>query len=108
MEIQVEKLPKPRKKGIQVIMNKDKACLKHIMDVIQDVENFTAGTTEKEFLENKKTQYAVQMPLEMIGEATKNLSSDLKMKNKQVKWKKYSEMQNSLRHRYFEVDLEHV
>ncbi len=64
--------------------------------------------TEKEFLENKKKQYAVQMPLEMIGEATKNLSSDLKMKNKQVKWKKYSEMQNSLRHRYFEVDLEHV
>jgi len=78
------------------------------MDAISDAEHFTKGLTEEKFFKNKEKQYAVVKAIEIIGEATKNLSDDLKSKNQQVPWKDIVGMRDRLIHGYFGVDLELV
>ena len=46
--------------------------------------------------------------LEIIGEATKSLSEELKTKYPQVPWKEIAGMRDKLIHQYFGVDLELV
>lgn len=55
-------------------MRRDKAYLQHILDAISDIEKFTEDISQEEFYKNKEKQYAVLRALEIIGEATKNLS----------------------------------
>ncbi len=59
-------------------MKKDETYLKHITEAISDIEKFTEDLSEKEFMANKEKQYAVLRALEILGEATKNLSAELK------------------------------
>ena len=68
-------------------MKRDKAYLEHILEAISDIELFVKGVKEEEFFENKEKQYAVLRALEVIGEATKNLGSELKVGNPEVDWR---------------------
>jgi uncharacterized protein with HEPN domain len=86
-------------------MNKDKTYLNHIVDAISDAESFVEGLNEEEFLKNKEKQYAVLKAIEIIGEATKNLSVELKRNNHQVPWRDISGMRDKLIHDYFGVKL---
>ena len=63
------------------------------------------GVPEEEFFENKEKQYAVLRALEIIGEATKNLSDELKTKSSDVDWKNIAGMRDKLIHAYFGVNL---
>jgi uncharacterized protein with HEPN domain len=87
---------------------KDNAYLKHIIDAISDIKRFMEGLTKKEFLENKEKQYAVLRALEIIGEATKNLSKEMKAKHSEIQWKDISGMRDKLIHEYFGVNLDLV
>ena len=86
-------------------MKSDKIYLRHIFDAICDIEKFMQGISEQEFSKNKEKQYAVLRALEIIGEATKNLNSELKIKNAGVDWKNIAGMRDKLIHAYFGVNL---
>jgi uncharacterized protein with HEPN domain len=86
-------------------MKKDEAYLTHILDAISDIQEFVEGVTEHEFFDNKEKHYAVLRALEIIGEATKNLSPELKVKYCEVDWKNIAGMRDRLIHAYFGVDL---
>ena len=68
-------------------MRRDKAYLKHILEAIFNVEKFIEGLTKEEFFKNVEKQYAVLRGLEIIGEATKNLSRELRAKHREVPWR---------------------
>jgi uncharacterized protein with HEPN domain len=87
-------------------MKKDKEYLQDIVDAISDIEKFIEGTTEKEFCRNKEKQYAVVRALEIIGEATKNLSRDLRTKHGKIPWRDIAGMRDKLIHMYFGVKLD--
>ena len=61
--------------------------------------------SEEEFFGNREKQYAVLRALEIIGEATKNLSGELKAKSPEVDWKNIAGMRDKLIHSYFGVNL---
>jgi uncharacterized protein with HEPN domain len=86
-------------------MRKDKAYFRHILDAISDIKRFMKGLTEEEFFENKEKQYAVLRALEIIGEATKNLSKETKSEHPEIQWNDIAGMRDKLIHQYFGVNL---
>ncbi len=89
-------------------MKKDKAYLKDILDAISDIEAFIANINESEFYINKEKKYAVVRALEIIGEAVKNLSKELRAKHKEIPWKEIAGMRDKLIHWYFGIKWELV
>lgn len=89
-------------------MKSDKIYLSHIKDAIKDIESFTEKIDKKGFQESKLIQSAVTRQVEIIGEATKNLSSAIRNKHKDIPWKDIAGMRDMLIHEYFGVDLEAV
>ena len=79
--------------------------LKHILESIAKIEEFTEGISKTGFVASAKTQDAVIWRIEIIGEAIKNLPNDFTEKHSGVQWKEFARMRNKLIHAYFGVDL---
>lgn len=60
------------------------------------------------FLADTKTQDAVTRNLEIVGEATKNLSEGLRTAYPDVPWKDMARVRDRLIHHYFGVNLDIV
>lgn len=87
-------------------MKKDpKFFLKHILESIEVIENFTEDISEDEFMESVKTRDAVIRRLTIIGEAANNLPAELKKQYSEVSWGDIIGLRNLLTHEYFGVDL---
>ena len=54
------------------------------------------------FFDNKQLQASIIRQIEVIGEATKNVSPSLKEKYPEIPWKEISGMRDMLIHEYFE------
>ncbi len=64
--------------------------------------------TNKDFFEDIKTQDAVIRNIEIIGEATKNLSDEIRNRYPEIPWKELAGMRDRLIHQYFGVNLDIV
>ncbi len=82
--------------------------LKDIFRAIEDAEEITTGIDLQTFTSNKEKLYSTIHCLEIIGEAVKNLPSEIKVKYTQIPWKKIAGMRDKLIHGYFSVDSESV
>ncbi len=87
-------------------MKEPKIFIEHIIENIEDIENFTEKVNKEKFLKNKEKQNAVIRSLEIIGEAVKNLPQKIKTKYKDVPWKEIAGTRDKITHHYFGVDLE--
>jgi len=86
----------------------DKDFLHDIQEAIRRIAIYTHGMTYTAFLEDIKTQDAIIRNLEIIGEATKNLSKDLRTNHPQIPWKGMAGVRDRLIHHYFGVNLDIV
>ncbi len=86
----------------------DLVYLDHILDSIERIEEYTEGMEGPDFLSNKLVQDGTIRQIEIIGEATKNLSKDFREKYPQVPWKDIAGMRDRLIHHYFGVNLKDV
>jgi uncharacterized protein with HEPN domain len=89
-------------------MKRDDVYLKHILESIGAILTYTDGIEKEEFLENTLIQDAVLRNLEIIGEATKNLSAQFREQNNTPPWGKMAGMRDKLIHQYMGVDIETV
>ena len=87
---------------------RNKEYLKDIKDSIERVTSYTEGLTYDEFMKDNKTQDAVVRNLEVIGEATKNLSDSLRKKHPQIPWRDLTGVRDKLIHGYFRIDYDIV
>jgi uncharacterized protein with HEPN domain len=80
------------------------AYLDHIVDAIQDIQRYTSVGRDA-FVSDRMRQDAVIRKLEIIGEAVKNLSDEIKQLAPSTPWRKIAGMRDRLTHQYFGVDL---
>jgi len=86
----------------------DTVYLKHIRDAILRIEEYTKAVGYDDFIKNNLIQDGVIRQLEIIGEATKRLSTEFKNKYPQVPWKDVAGMRDKLIHDYLGVDIDAV
>ncbi len=83
----------------------DKVYLQDILEAISRIETYTTGASYESFLTNNLLQDGVIRQLEIIGEASRNLTDALRANHPQVPWRRIIGMRNRIMHVYFSVDL---
>jgi uncharacterized protein with HEPN domain len=84
----------------------DSVYLHHIIDAFMQIEYYIDGISHEEFLSNKLLQDGVIRQLEVMGEAARNLSDDLRNEYPQVPWRQMIGLRNRMIHAYFNVNLQ--
>lgn len=79
--------------------------LEDILTAIDETAEFTNNLSFEMFAHDRKTINAVIRSLEVLGEAAKRISDDLRAKAPEVPWKYMAGMRDKLIHEYFNVDL---
>src|SRR3989338_8117274 len=82
--------------------------IRHILENIEKIEDFSKGISKEELKNDELRKYAIVRAIEIIGEAVKNLSSEFKEKHKDIPWKEIIGTRDIMIHKYFGVDLEIV
>jgi uncharacterized protein with HEPN domain len=82
--------------------------LQAIEDAIERILDYTADFTGERYLRDYKTQDAVVRNLEVIGEATKNLSDEFRAKYPKLPWQEMVGTRDRLMHHYFGINHEIV
>jgi uncharacterized protein with HEPN domain len=78
-----------------------------IADIIlccDKILRFTRGMNQGQLAEQELVQDAVLRNIEIIGEAAKQLSDDVRARMPGIEWKKIAGMRDWLSHVYFRVD----
>jgi uncharacterized protein with HEPN domain len=88
-------------------MKNDRIYLKHILDAIAKINQYVSVGYD-EFMARSHWQDATIRQLEIIGEATKQLSEDIRIRHPDVPWRRIAGMRDVLIHGYMGVDLEAV
>lgn len=86
----------------------DLDCLGDCREAILRIDAYIKGMSYEMFSDDTKTQDAVVRNLEIIGEAVKNISGELKGKYQQVNWKDLAGLRDKLIHHYFGVNFDIV
>lgn len=86
----------------------DRDSVSDIQEAIHRIASYTITMTYDAFMMDTKTQDAVVRNLEIIGEAAKNISDEVRAKYPQIPWKGMAGTRDRLIHHYFGVNLDIV
>jgi uncharacterized protein with HEPN domain len=89
-------------------MKDDLAYIEHILLSISKIKDFTKNMTRSDFEKNEMVQDAVIRNIEIIGEATKRVSNNLKTSYYEIPWRDMAGMRDKLIHDYMGVDIDVV
>ncbi len=82
--------------------------LKDIKDSSSLIVEYINGLSFEDFEKDTMRYLAVSRLLEIIGEATKNLSSDFRTKHPNIPWKKMAGLRDVIIHDYQELNREMI
>jgi uncharacterized protein with HEPN domain len=89
-------------------MEKDNLAYLHlILDAIRKIQEYLGQTNLNEFSLDGKTQSAVIMQIQVIGELSKKIPEDIKSKI-DVPWKEIAGLRDMVSHDYFSLDIEAI
>ena len=78
--------------------------IKHIFDECSFILSVTTEISKEDFLKDETLKRAISRSLEIIGEATKKISIDYKLKYNSIQWKNMAGMRDRLIHDYIGID----
>ena len=89
-------------------MKDDRIYLEHISRSLQKIIKYVGDLDYVGFLKNEMVQDAIIRQFEIIGEATKRLSMELRNNYPELPWRQMAGMRDKLIHEYLAVDLDVV
>ena len=85
--------------------SRDTTYLEHIREAIEKIDLYLDGVTEEQFSQTSLVRDAVLRNLEVISEASRRLSDELKGRHELVPWSNIAGAGNIYRHNYATVDV---
>lgn len=82
-----------------------------LLDIVENIDRarrFVSRHDREEFLRDDLASYAVIRALEIVSEASKHLSDDIRSRHPEIEWQEVRAAGNVYRHGYKGVDLETV
>jgi len=87
---------------------KDKGLLWDIKKAGEEINVFLNDISYNEFVDDKRTRYAVERLLLIIGEAANHISDDTKNEHPEIQWKRIIGLRNVLAHEYGEILVDRI
>ena len=78
--------------------------LRHILDECNFILTTTSDITKDQLLENEMMKRAIVRSLEIIGEASKKISAEVKLNLHTINWKNMAGMRDRLIHDYLGIN----
>lgn len=88
-------------------MRRDRQRLEDILEAIERIEKYASGGRAT-FDRDELVQTWVLHHLQIIGEAVRGLSDEIRSAHPDIPWAQIAAMRNILVHDYFGIDLEEV
>lgn len=76
-----------------------------VLDAIKRIESYLHGVSKEDFLGNHMMQDAVMHQIEIIGEASKNVSDEFQERHPELPWVFMRAVRNKIAHDYREINL---
>ena len=86
----------------------DLAYLWDIREAARRVQRYMRGASWERFQSDEMLQDAVARPLEIIGEAARNLSQQTRAQHPEIPWIRMIGLRNVLIHKYFRINLRQI
>jgi uncharacterized protein with HEPN domain len=86
----------------------DTVYLQHVLDAINTVQEYLQGVNEEKFKATRLLQDGAVRQIEIIGEAVRHISKDIRKAYPEIPWQDIAGMRDKLIHDYFGVDIEKV
>jgi uncharacterized protein with HEPN domain len=86
---------------------RERRYLEHIAESIQLIDEYVRGG-HPVFRQQRQVQDAVVRRLEILADATAQLTSELKDRHRDIPWRKVYGFRNIAAHAYLDIDLERV
>ncbi|HLC52170.1 MAG TPA: DUF86 domain-containing protein [Candidatus Nanoarchaeia archaeon] len=83
----------------------DSVFIEHILESINAIEKFSRNIKRENLYSNRLRRSAIVKEIEIIGEAVRNVSYQLKEKYPEIEWKKIIGTRDKLSHHYFGIDV---
>ncbi len=68
-------------------MQEDEVRLRHMLDAVMEVIEFTDGKSRRDLEKNRMLMHAVVRLFEVIGEAANGMSEEFRKKHPDIPWK---------------------
>ena len=89
-------------------LNKDSIRLRHMLEAAQKAVYYTHGRDKAALKNDELLAMAVVRLLEIIGEAAKHVSDELRISHSEIPWRAIAGTRDRLIHAYFDLDLDIV
>jgi uncharacterized protein with HEPN domain len=79
-----------------------------MLEAARLVEEFARGRSRADFEDDRQLRFALLYALQIVGEASRRVSDDLRRAHPEVPWQDIAGFRNRVVHGYFDVDLDRV
>ncbi len=90
------------------LSRRDPANLWDMLEAAEKVQEFLKDTTFEDFMREDMRRAAVERNLEIIGEAARRVSEELKQEHPEIPWQQIISQRNVLIHEYGDIDYQKI